>query len=86
MIPRLTRFLRQLRPLATTTIFIGDASSQHGYRFPVRAPEFKSYVVEPDGHEHWVVHNGPNDWSDPSRHRQHQFGAHPDVPFEGLAQ
>ena len=85
IITRLARYLRRFRAPAFTRI-IGDEARESGYRLPILSGEFHGFVVEPDGREHWIVEGGPDDWSDPSHHRQRQFGAHPDVPFEGLAQ
>lgn len=83
---RFARFLRRLRPVATTRIILGDMARERGYRLPFLIPEFQSFVVQPDGEEFGFIGYGPDDWSDPPRGRQHQFGAHPDVPFTGLAQ
>lgn len=86
MVAYFARFLRRLRPTAITRIILGDDARQHGYRLPFLIPEFQCLVVQPDSEEFGLVGYGPDDWSDPSRSRQHQFGAHPEVPFEGLAQ
>lgn len=84
---RLARFLRRLRPFATTRIILGNDARQRGYCFPLTGiHDFQCSVVQPDGEEFGFIDYGPDDWSDPPRGRQHQFGAHPDVPFERLAQ
>ena len=78
---RLARFLRRLRTILTY------GSGEGGYRFPVAEPgQCQSFVVEPDGHEHWVVNRASDDWTQPFCGRQHQFGAHPLVSPERLAQ
>lgn len=83
---RLARFLRRLRRPAMTRIILGDDARQRGYRLPFLIPEFQCLVVQPNRDEFGVLYGVPDDWSDPPRGRQHQFGGHPDVPFTGLAQ
>lgn len=77
----LTRFLRYL-----VSPFTNDPG-ERSYGFPVASiRDFQCFVVEPDGEEHWVIGRFPDCTSVEPRGRQHQFGGHPDVPFEGLVQ